>query len=112
MRRKKFHYVVNVYYSEEDKVYVAEVPELPGCASHGSSYETAIRNAQDAIETWIEGAKESGYKIPIPVSTRKYSGKFVARVGPKVHRELSVRAEARGKSLNGLVKEILQKEIA
>lgn len=111
MKKKVYHYLINVYFSEEDNFFVAEVPELPGCASHGKTYESAIKHAQGAIETWIEGAKESGYKIPEPISTKKYSGKFVARVGAKIHRELSLKAEARGKSLNGIVKEILETAI-
>lgn len=110
--KKNYHYVVNVIWSEEDKAYVAQAPELPGCSSHGATYETAIKNIQEAIESWIEGAKESGFKIPEPIATKKYSGKFIARVDPKTHRALSIKAETAGKSLNSLVNEILQREIA
>lgn len=109
---KSYRYIVNVFWSEEDAAYVAEVPELPGCASHGKTPEVAMRNVQNAIETWIEGAKESGFKIPEPVSTKAFSGKFVTRVDPRLHQKLTIRAETSGKSLNGLVKEILEKEIA
>ena len=51
-------YEVIIYWSEEDQAYVAEVPELPGCAAHGDSYESALANAKQAITLWIETAKE------------------------------------------------------
>jgi predicted RNase H-like HicB family nuclease len=64
-------YNVSLYWSEEDGVYVAEVPELPGCATHGSTSEEAMGNARDAIESWIIGAKESGNSIPEPIAMKK-----------------------------------------
>lgn len=48
----------------EDGGWVAEVPSLPGCISQGESREEALRNIQDAIETWIEGATAVGLVIP------------------------------------------------
>ena len=47
-----------IYWSEEDQVYLAEVPELPGCIAHGDSYESALANAKEAIQLWIDTAKE------------------------------------------------------
>ncbi|HME09547.1 MAG TPA: type II toxin-antitoxin system HicB family antitoxin [Bryobacteraceae bacterium] len=52
-------YEVIIYWSEEDDAFIAEVPELPGCAAHGA-LESALGNAQDAIRLWIETAKEFG----------------------------------------------------
>lgn len=106
--KKDYLYLVNIRWSEEDEAFVAEVPELPGCASHGRTIEAAARNVKEAIEAWLEGAKEAGVKIPEPVATRRFSGKFVARIEPKVHRALAVKAETQGKSLNGFVSEILE----
>jgi predicted RNase H-like HicB family nuclease len=63
-------YEVIIYWSIEDDVYVAEVPQLSGCAAHGDSQEEALRNAQDAISLWIETAKEFGDPIPEPVGRR------------------------------------------
>jgi predicted RNase H-like HicB family nuclease len=48
----------------EDGGWVAEVPSLPGCISQGETREEAIQNIRDAIETWIEGAKQVGMSIP------------------------------------------------
>lgn len=52
------------YWSEEDEAFVAEVPELPGCAAHGASQESALSNAQDAIRLWIDTANEFDDSIP------------------------------------------------
>lgn len=63
-------YEVIIYWSKEDDAYVAEVPQLAGCAAHGDSQEEALRNAQDAIGLWIETAKEFGDPVPEPVGRR------------------------------------------
>ena len=65
-----FKYEVIVYWSDDDQAYVAEVPELPGCATHGDTPDAALRNAQDAIELWIDTAKEVGDAIPKPKGRR------------------------------------------
>ena len=63
-------YEVIIYWSKEDDAYVAEVPQLAGCAAHGDSQEEALRNAQDAISLWIETANEFGDPVPEPVGRR------------------------------------------
>ena len=66
-------YEVIIYWSEEDQVYVAEVPELPGCAAHGKSPQQALAEAQDAITLWLETAKEFGDPIPVPKGRLRYA---------------------------------------
>ena len=63
-------YEVILYWSQEDDAYVAEVPQLPGCAAHGASQAEALSNAQDAIDLWLEAAREFGDPIPEPVGRR------------------------------------------
>lgn len=63
-------YEIIIYWSDEDQVYVAEVPELPGCMAHGASQEAALANAQDAIALWLDTAKEYGDPIPSPKGRR------------------------------------------
>jgi predicted RNase H-like HicB family nuclease len=63
-------YEIIIYWSEEDKAYVAEVPELPGCAAHGPSQEAALASAQEAIRLWIDTAKEFGDPVPEPKGRR------------------------------------------
>lgn len=59
-------YEVIIYWSDEDSAYIAEVPELPGCAADGRSQEEALRNAQVVVHEWIETARELGRPIPTP----------------------------------------------
>ena len=63
-------YEVIIYWSEEDRAFIAEVPELPGCAAHGSTQEAALANVQDAITLWLDTAKEYGDPIPGPKGRR------------------------------------------
>jgi predicted RNase H-like HicB family nuclease len=59
-------YEVIIYWSEEDQAYIAEVPELPGCAADGETYQEALSNVQVIIQEWIDTAKELGRPIPEP----------------------------------------------
>ena len=61
---------VIIYWSHEDAAFVAEVPELPGCAAHGPTQEAALASAQEAIRLWIDTAKEFGDPIPEPKGRR------------------------------------------
>jgi predicted RNase H-like HicB family nuclease len=63
-------YEVIVYWSDEDAVFVAEVPELPGCAAHGASPDAALAQAQEAISLWLDTAREFGDPIPEPKGRR------------------------------------------
>ncbi len=107
-KKNRFKYLVTITWSEEDQAYVAEAPELPGCATHGASVHEASKNIEDAMDTWFKGAKESGYSIPEPMTTKAYSGKFVTRIDPRIHRQLAIKSTEQGKSLNRFVEEILK----
>ncbi len=65
-----YRYEVIIFWSEEDGVFVADIPELPGCMAHGDSPEEALSNVSEAIELWIETAKEFGDKVPKPKGRR------------------------------------------
>ncbi len=65
-----FKYETIIYWSDEDKVYIAEVPELPGCIAHGDSYELALSNVQEAIQLWIDRANEFNDPVPEPKGHR------------------------------------------
>jgi predicted RNase H-like HicB family nuclease len=60
------HYQINIYWSQEDQIYLAEVPELPGCIADGETYQSALENVQVIMQEWIDIAKELGRNIPIP----------------------------------------------
>ena len=68
-----YRYEVIIYWSDEDKAYIAEVPELPGCMADGATYEEALKNAQVIISEWIETAKSLGRKIPAPKGRLMYA---------------------------------------
>ena len=57
---------VIIYWSQEDEAFIAEVPELPGCAADGKSYREALENVEVVISDWIETAQELGRSIPVP----------------------------------------------
>jgi predicted RNase H-like HicB family nuclease len=59
-------YEVIIYWSEPDQSFIAEVPELPGCAADGKTYQEALANVEVIIGEWIETAKELGRPIPAP----------------------------------------------
>ncbi len=67
---KSHKYELVVWWSDEDEVFVVDVPELPGCMAHGATIPNAIGNAQDAIDFWLEGARETGRPIPVPRGRR------------------------------------------
>jgi predicted RNase H-like HicB family nuclease/predicted RNA binding protein YcfA (HicA-like mRNA interferase family) len=66
VRAVLFKYEIIIYWSNDDNAFVAEVPELPGCMAHGDTYESALNNAQDAIQHWLDIAREQGDTIPEP----------------------------------------------
>jgi predicted RNase H-like HicB family nuclease len=68
-----YKYEVIVYWSEEDRAYIAEVPELPGCMADGATYEGALKNIQVTISEWIETARTLGREIPIPKGRLTYA---------------------------------------
>ena len=57
-------YEIILYWSEEDQAFIAEVPELPGCAADGKTYQEALQNAEIIMQEWIETAKELRRTIP------------------------------------------------
>jgi predicted RNase H-like HicB family nuclease len=59
-------YEINFYWSEQDQSFIAEVPDLPGCAADGETYQEALQNIEIIMQEWIETAQELGRKIPEP----------------------------------------------
>lgn len=107
MPKKPYKYSIIVTWSEEDKGWGIKVPELPGCFSFITKLTQAPKAALQAMESWIRAAKKQGLEIPEPVSVRAYSGKFVARIDPELHRALAIKAKLKGESLNRLVEDLL-----
>ena len=66
-------YEVIIYWSQDDKAFIAEVPELPGCAAHGDTHESALANVRQAAELWIETTNEFAQSTPPPKGKRLLS---------------------------------------
>jgi predicted RNase H-like HicB family nuclease len=66
-------YEVIIYWSVDDDAYIAEVPELPGCAADGSTYEQALANVRVVIREWIETARQLGRTVPEPRGRLMYA---------------------------------------
>jgi len=64
------HYEIILYWSAEDAVYIAEVPELPSCTAHGASHEEALSNVKEAMTLWLEVAQDRGLSVPAPKGGR------------------------------------------
>ncbi len=59
-------YEIIIYWDSSDKIFVAEVPDLPGCMAHGKTQIDAVTSISEAVDLWLETAKEFGDTIPVP----------------------------------------------
>jgi predicted RNase H-like HicB family nuclease len=66
MTTNNARYEIIIYWSDEDQAFIAEVPELPGCAADGETYEDALTNVQTVMDEWIETARDLGREVPKP----------------------------------------------
>lgn len=77
MTEPRYH--INLFWSDEDQVWIGDVPDLRYCTTHGETREQALVNAQDAIEGWIETARENGIEVPQPrYRPAIYAARFAA----------------------------------
>jgi predicted RNase H-like HicB family nuclease len=61
------HYHINIYWSDEDGCWIADVPDLRFCTSHGDTPAEALANIEDAMKGWLKIAREKGMPIPEPL---------------------------------------------
>lgn len=101
-----FQYKINIFYSQEDKGYIANVPELKGCSAFGSSPEGALKEVKIAAKLWLETAKKSKMPIPHPKKHR-YSGRILIRTIPAIHQKIVEKAEEEHLSLNQYINYLL-----
>ena len=62
----KHRYHINLFWSQPDGCWIADVPDLPGCSAHGDTVESAASEAQIAIDLWLESAQQHGDLVPEP----------------------------------------------
>jgi len=97
------HYTYRVTWSEDDREYVGLCAEFPSLSWLASSPESALRGIRRVVAEVVSDMEDSSEPIPEPLAIRKYSGKFMVRVPPEVHRALAIKAAESGVSLNRLV---------
>ena len=95
-------YTYRVMWSEEDQEYVGLCSEFPSLSWLKSSPETALKGIRALVKSTIKDMVENSEFVPEPLSSKKFSGKFMVRVPPEVHRHLAIEAAESGVSLNRL----------
>ena len=101
------HYLKIVEWSAEDQCFIGSAPPLIGQSCHGDTEAVVLEQLQVIVEEWVENLLSSGKPLPPGTTDRKFSGKFVVRLTPELHRKASLKAMARGESLNEFVADTL-----
>ena len=93
-------YERKVFYSKEDKGWIAVAPELPGCSAFGKTSKKALKELDAAIELWLDTAKSKKWGTPKPVAIRAPAGRILLRLPRELHQEYLSLAVEEGVSLN------------
>jgi predicted HicB family RNase H-like nuclease len=104
-------YLKLVEWNEEDQCYVGSAPPLIGPCCHGSDEAKVYRDLCRIVEEWVAIHEEDGRPLPEPVVVpqKEFSGRFMVRIDPALHKSLAIRSLRAGKSLNAFVAEKLTK---
>ena len=95
-------YTYRVTWSEEDQEHVGLCAEFPSLSWLADSQETALKGIRNIVAEVIEDMKDNNENVPEPIAVKNYSGKFMVRVPPEIHRALALKAAEAGVSLNRL----------
>jgi predicted HicB family RNase H-like nuclease len=96
------HYTYRVTWSEEDREYVGLCAEFPSLSWLAKAPEGALRGIRKLVADVIKDMQENSEAVPEPIFSKQYSGKFLVRIPPEVHRNLALQAAESGISLNRL----------
>ena len=110
MTMQSDRYIYKISWSEDDQEHVGLCVEFPSLSWLAKSPETALKGIRKLVEEVIADMRERGEVPPEPLSGRKFSGKFVVRIPPELHRSLAIEAEEEGISLNRLVSAKLSRQ--
>ncbi len=102
-------YLKIVEWSDEDKCYIGSAPPLIGQSCHGPTEGSVLQQLKVIVEEWVEIYLTDGKPLPESTISREFSGKFVVRLPPEVHKKVALKAMARGESLNQFVSEALER---
>lgn len=103
MKIKNDRYTYRVMWSEEDEEYVGLCAEFPSLSWLASTPEAALKGVRKVVAEVVTDLETENEPVPKPIATRSYSGKFMVRLPPDAHRQLSLEAAEAGVSLNRLV---------
>jgi predicted HicB family RNase H-like nuclease len=103
MSRSDDRYSYRITWSEDDMEYVGLCTEFPSLSWLANNPEAALQGIRKAVNNVVADMRNSGELPPAPLSGRSYSGKFIVRIPPEVHRDLALKAAEDGISLNRLV---------
>ncbi|MEW5831185.1 MAG: type II toxin-antitoxin system HicB family antitoxin [Chloroflexota bacterium] len=103
-------YTYRVTWSEEDKEYVGLCIEFPSLSWLEPSPEEALKGIRQTVAEVVADLEASGEPVPEPVAGKKYSGKFMVRIPPELHRRLAIEAAEAGVSLNRLASDKLSRQ--
>jgi predicted HicB family RNase H-like nuclease len=102
MALKDDRYTYRVTWSEDDQEYVGLCAEFPSLSWLAHSPEAALKGIRKVVADVVQDMREHGEEPPEPLASKHYSGKFMVRVPPEVHRDLALKAAESGVSLNRL----------
>ena len=102
MALKSDRYTYRVTWSEDDNEYVGLCAEFPSLIWLAKKPEAALKGVRKLVEDAVKDMRKQGEDVPEPIASRHYSGKFIVRVPPQVHRKLAIEAAESGVSLNRL----------
>jgi predicted HicB family RNase H-like nuclease len=102
MALKNDRYTYRVTWSEDDNEYVGLCTEFPSLSWLSKKPEIALRGIRKLVKDVVKDMQNEGEAVPEPIACRHYSGKFIVRVPPQVHRKLAIQAAESGVSLNRL----------
>jgi antitoxin HicB len=103
-------YAAVIAWSDEDGCFVASVPALSGCMTHGATADEAAHNVLDAAQGWLTTARRRG--LPVPPPPRGMSGRMLVRIPKTLHEDIARRAQLDGVSLNLWVTAALAEKVA
>jgi len=103
MSQKSDRYTYRITWSEDDGEFVGLCVEFPSLSWLATSPEAALKGIRSVVKKAVQDMENKGEAPPSPISGRSFSGKFVVRIPPEVHRALAVKAAEEGISLNRLV---------
>jgi len=99
---KNDHYTYRVTWSDDDKEYVGLCAEFPSLSWLASSQETALKGIRSVVAAAVADMRKTKEPIPEPLAGKRYSGRFMVRIPPDVHRKLTLKAAEENISLNRL----------